>query len=217
MAERMDILDARDPVAGPAFGALLLHLGIAALLFFGWFWMNRSHENFGEAHPAGGPAYAVSAVHNIPIPRRDAPPNPVANDTQSMTPSAPAKQEAEKKIPQPDKNAFEIPDKIKRQTLQPSRVQQYTPPAPQNQVYSRSRTSRDRSELATRKPPRLVCGNRAAKDRAKLGDERTRCGLAIAARDCELLHHARWNCTESANRTIERQSVGGQHRIAGGV
>ncbi|MDQ2775016.1 MAG: TonB family protein [Acidobacteriota bacterium] len=139
MAERLDILDQRDPLAGPVLGALVLHLGIAAWLFFGWFWMNRTRENFGEAHPAGGPAYAVSSVRNIPIPRRDAPPNPVANDTQSMVPSAPSKQEIEKKAPPPDKNIVEIPDKINRQAPQPTRQQQYTPPAPQNQVYSQSR------------------------------------------------------------------------------
>jgi periplasmic protein TonB len=140
MAQHVDILDQRDPLAFPVIGSLLLHLGIAALLFFGWFWMNRNRENLGDAHPAGGPAYAVSAVHNIPIPQRDAPPNPVANDTQSMVPTAPAKQEEEKlpMPPPPERNAFEIPDKIKRPAPKPQVRQQYVPQAPPNQVYSRS-------------------------------------------------------------------------------
>ncbi len=93
----------------------LIHGGVVALLFFGWYWMNQRRDTLGELHPGGGPAYAVSPVHNIPIPQHEAPPNPVANDTESAVPSAPAKQEVEKKLPVPEKNAFEIPDKTEAQ------------------------------------------------------------------------------------------------------
>ncbi len=139
MAQRLDILDERDPLALPFFGAILIHAGVIALLFFGWYWMNRTRETFGEQHPAGGPAYAVSAVKNIPIPQREAPPNPVASDTQSMVPTAPAKQEQQKTPPPPDKNTFDLAEKLKKQAPKPVQKQQYTPPAPANQVYSRSR------------------------------------------------------------------------------
>ena len=139
MAQRLDILDERDPLGKPFFGSILIHAGVVGLLFFGWYWMNRTRENFGEQHPAGGPAYAVSAVKNIPIPQRDAPPNPVANDTQSMVPPALAKEEMPKAPPPPDKNAFEIPEKVKKQAPKPVQRQQYTQPAPPNQVYSHSR------------------------------------------------------------------------------
>ena len=139
MHASLDILDERDPLAVPFIGALLIHLGIVAVLFFGWYWMNRTRETLGDFHPAGGPAYAVSPVHSIPIPQRQAPPNPVANDTQSLVPTAPATQEFDRKIPIPDKNAFEIPDRSKKPLAQPRPKQQYTPPAPQNQVYSASR------------------------------------------------------------------------------
>ena len=138
MAGPLDILDEHDPVALPFFGSILLHASVVVVLFFGWFWMNRTRENLGEPHPAGGPAYSVSSVHNIPIPQREAPQNPVANDTQSMVPSAPSKKELEKKAPPPDKNAVEIPDKLRREAPKPLPKQQYTAPAPQNQVYSRS-------------------------------------------------------------------------------
>ncbi len=138
MAQQLDILDQRDPLALPMMGALLVHAGVVALMVFGWYWMNRSRDTFGEAHPAGGPAYAVSAVHNIPIPQREATPNPVANDTQSVVPAAPAKEDLQKKAPPVDKNAVEIPDKIKKQAPQPLHQQQYRTPASQNQVYSRS-------------------------------------------------------------------------------
>ncbi|MBV9154995.1 MAG: TonB family protein, partial [Acidobacteriaceae bacterium] len=60
---------------------------------------------------------------------------------QSLAPSAPAKQEAQKKQAAPEKNAVEIPDKMKRQAEKPLHQQQYMQPAPQNQIYSRSRTA----------------------------------------------------------------------------
>lgn len=138
MAEPLDILDERDPLGVPFVGSLFVHGAIVALLFFGWYWMNRAKETLGDPHPAGGPAYAVSPVHNIPIPQREAPQNPVANDTQSTVATAPAKQTAEKQ-PVPDKNAIEIPDKMKRQAERPVHQQQYTRPAPPNQVYSQTR------------------------------------------------------------------------------
>jgi protein TonB len=138
-AEPIDILDERDPLGFPFIGSLLIHAAVVALFFLGWYWMNRARETFGDIHPAGGPSYSVSPVHNIPIPQRETPPNPVANDTQSTVPTAPAKQEAEKKQARPDKNAIEIPDKMKRQAERPKQQQHYTAPAPPNQIYSQSR------------------------------------------------------------------------------
>jgi periplasmic protein TonB len=138
MPQPLDILDQRDPLAGSFVGALAIHVCAIALLFFGWYWANRPKEMLGDPHPAGGPAYSVSPVHNIPIPKRDAPLNPVANDTQSTVPTAPAKQEVEKPPPPPQKDAFELPEKIKRETPRPQQQRRYTEPAPPNQVYSRS-------------------------------------------------------------------------------
>jgi protein TonB len=139
MPQPLDILDQRDPLARSFAGALAVHGCIAGLLFFVWFWANRPKEMLGDPHPAGGPAYSVSPVHNIPIPQREAPPNPVANDTQSSVPTAPAKQEVEKKPPPvPEKDAFELPEKIKKAAERPREQRHYTPPAPPNQVYSRS-------------------------------------------------------------------------------
>lgn len=139
MPEPLDILDQRDPLGAPFIGAILIHGALIATLFFGWYWMNRNRATLGDINPGGGPAYAVSPVHTIPIPQRDAPPNPVANDTQSMVPTAPAKQEVQKKPPVLDKNAFEIPDKVKRQAERPKQQQQYQQPTPQNQISSRVR------------------------------------------------------------------------------
>ena len=139
MAEPLDILDQRDPVAAPLFGALLIHAALIATLFLGWYWMNRHRETLGDINPGGGPAFAVASVHSIPIPQREAPKNPVASDTQSLAPTPPAKQDLQKKEPVLDKNAVEIPDKMKRQAERPTKQQQYQQPAPPNQVYSRTR------------------------------------------------------------------------------
>ena len=138
MREPVDILDERDPVSGPFLGSLFFHLAVVGVFVASWLWTNRTHQNLGDINPGGGPSYSVSPVHNIPIPRRDAPPNPVANDTESQVRTAPAKQDTEKK--QPDK-AIEIPDKQKpkRQAERPQHQQKYLEPAPQNQVYSRTR------------------------------------------------------------------------------
>lgn len=139
MAEPLDILDDRDPLAGPFLGSVVFHLSVVALLFIGWFWAKRAHETLGETNPAGGPAYAVSPVHTIPVPQRDTPPNPVAHDTQSAVPTAPDKQDEEKKLVMPPlRDAFEIPDKLKPRSERPKRKQQYTEPTPPNQVFSRS-------------------------------------------------------------------------------
>ena len=139
MAVRGDILDQQDPLALPFAGSVLVHGAVVGLLALSWYWLNRPAEKFGDLHPAGGPAYAVSSVHSIPIPQRQATPNPVANDTQSTVPAAPAKEEVEKKLPVPDQNEVQIPDKFKRQADKALQKQQYQQPAPQNQVYSRSR------------------------------------------------------------------------------
>jgi TonB family protein len=139
--QQLDILDQRDPIGLPFLASIIVHLSLVALLVFGWYWMNRARETLGDLNPAGGPAYAVSPVSKIPIPQRDAPQNPVAADTKSTVPVAPAKQEVEKKQPEPDKNAFEIAEKKKREAPQPLHQQQYMQPAPKNQVYSQTRTA----------------------------------------------------------------------------
>lgn len=139
MFQRADILDGHDPLTLPFMGSLLVHGSIIALVLGGWFWINRHRETLGDLNPSGGPAYAVSSVHSIPIPQQQAPPSPVANDTQSQVPTAPAKQERQKQTPPPEKDAIEIPDKIRKEAPRPTRQQQYQQPAPENQVYSQSR------------------------------------------------------------------------------
>ena len=99
MAEPLDILDERDPLGVPLMGSVLFHVGVVLLLTLTWYWLNhRRGETLGDLNPAGGPAYAVSPVHTIPIPQRQATPNPVANHTHAAVRSAPAKQETHRTL-----------------------------------------------------------------------------------------------------------------------
>jgi periplasmic protein TonB len=141
MSQPLDILDNRDSLGGPFMAALLIHVGVVAALFVGWIWMNRARDTLGDLHPAGGPAYDVSPVSKVPIPQSQAQPNPVAADTKSSVPTAPAKEDVEKKPPAPDKDAFELAEKKRRQAEQPLHQQKYMQRAPDNQVYSQTRTA----------------------------------------------------------------------------
>jgi outer membrane biosynthesis protein TonB len=138
MRQPMDILDERDPLTLPFIGSLIVHGCVIAVFFMSWFWLKQKPDSLGEPNPSGGLAYAVSPTRSIPIPQKQAPPNPVAHDTESLAPTAPAEKEAEKKRPEPPKDAFQIPDKIKPQKEQPRPQQKYTAPAPPNQVYSQT-------------------------------------------------------------------------------
>ncbi|MGC2658038.1 MAG: TonB family protein [Bryobacteraceae bacterium] len=137
MAAQIDILDERDPLGGPLIWAVSIHLLLAVAFLIYGYWLARPRQNLGSEN-AGGAAFSVSSVKSIPIPRREAPPNPVANDSQSNVPSAPAPKTVQKA---PDKAEIELPDKMAPKKTQPKpQVQQrYVPPAPANQVYSRTR------------------------------------------------------------------------------
>ena len=90
-------------------------------------------------NPAGGPAYAVSPVHTIPVPQRETPPNPVAHDTQSAVPTAACQTGRREETAGPaDTDAFEIPGQVEAQSRAPTAQAAIHQPTPPNQVYSRS-------------------------------------------------------------------------------
>ncbi|MGH9583825.1 MAG: TonB family protein [Bryobacteraceae bacterium] len=138
MAQPLDILDEKDPLRGPLVGSLLLHAAIVGVLLFYWYVINRPRASFGEQNPGGGPSFSVSPVKSIPIPQQQAPPNPVAHDTQATVPAPAAKQTTVEK--QPEKSVVELQEKRqrKKETRHPRQQQHYVQPAPPNQVYSRS-------------------------------------------------------------------------------
>lgn len=138
MSQPLDILDQKDPLGGPLVGSILLHVVVVGIMFFYWYVINRPRASLGEQNPGGGPSFSVSPVKSIPIPQQQAPPNPVAHDTQAVVPAPPAKQTTVKKPP--EKNVVELQEKQRRkkEARQTHHKQQYVQPAPPNQVYSRS-------------------------------------------------------------------------------
>lgn len=114
-----------------------MHAAVFALLILSGYW-KLSKSNWGSEHASTG-SVGVEMVQTIPIPRREAPENKLANDTESNVPQAPApvKMQAQVKAPEPD--AIPLPEKVKRKVspkVQSSSVyrpaQEYKP----NQVYS---------------------------------------------------------------------------------
>jgi periplasmic protein TonB len=130
---------ATDAKLGPPSGwqkSLLFHAAlIASLVAWDW-WNNFNRERFGDPNSLGASA-GVSAVAQIPIPRRDNRLYQVANDTQSQL-QTPDKQQPKPKVEREDPDAIAIAKKQKKtpQELIASN-QRYKPdPVLPNQVTS---------------------------------------------------------------------------------
>jgi protein TonB len=127
-----------DPLGKYFAGSLGLHAAVIALLVFSGFW-KFTKSSWGSEHVSTG-AVGISVVKTIPVPRRDAPENPLANDTESKLPQAPApvKMQAQVRVPEP--KAIPIPEKVRKVSpKEESRakfrpVQAYVP----NQLYSQT-------------------------------------------------------------------------------
>ena len=133
MAHTIDILDEHERLRRPVFFSLSLHVGIVLLAIGYSIYLNRSQTRIGDVILGRGVAVAVTPVNSIPIPRRQGPQNPVANDTQSVVPTPPEKKEtAQRESPK----AIPIPDQVKpkKQEDRTRRQQTYQPPTPRNQI-----------------------------------------------------------------------------------
>src|SRR6204780_1916517 len=130
----------RDPMGKAFAGSLVTHGVVAAILVFSGFW-NLTKNNFGSQSTSTG-SVGVDIVKTIPLPRREGPVNPLANDTKSIVPEAPAPAvKLQKQVKEQPENAIPIPDKIdKRKKLSPQQQVQtlFRPPEQykSNQVYS---------------------------------------------------------------------------------
>ena len=79
--------DAVSPVKpGGLRNSLILHVSVIAGLVGYEMWMNRERDRFGDLTSLGASA-GVSAVSQIPIPRREGRVNKVANDTEAQLPT----------------------------------------------------------------------------------------------------------------------------------
>jgi len=129
----------RDPMGKSFTGSLIAHgVVIALVMMSGLFKLSDKH--FGDPTSSSG-SVGVDIVKTIPIPRREGPTNPLANDSTSEVPQAPAPVKLQKQVkPEPEK-AIEIPDKKpkpKKLSPQDQVRDLFKPPEPykNNQVFS---------------------------------------------------------------------------------
>jgi TonB family protein len=138
MAEPIDILDEREPLAGSIFFSIFLHVGVVVFVVGYGLYAKRMQAPFGEPNASAGMAVAVTPVDSIPIPKKEGPPNPLANDSQSVVPLPLQRQETVEKLP--NLNAIALPDKTKpkKQEREERRKQNYAQQTKPNQIPSRT-------------------------------------------------------------------------------
>lgn len=134
-----DVWDRPDKVTGFFWGSIGLHVSVAvALLLYGVAEASRK-PLMGDLNGGGMGAVAVTAVHTIPLPSRNAEPNPLANNTNSYVPTPPPKAKPQPRQKLPNPKAIALPDKMPPVKIaKPDRptVSKLAPPDRPNQVYS---------------------------------------------------------------------------------
>jgi protein TonB len=131
-------LPARDPLGKAFAGSLVTHgIVVGLLVTSGLF--NFAKNTFGSPKASSG-SVGVTMVKTIPIPRREGPVNPLANDSKSIVPQAPAPEKIQKPVKAQPAKAIAIPDKVEKpKKLSPQQMTSlYKPPEPykNNQVFS---------------------------------------------------------------------------------
>jgi periplasmic protein TonB len=127
--------------SGKAFAGSLITHGVVVGLLVTSGLFNLSKSNFGNQHASSG-SIGVDVVKSIPIPQKQAPTNPLANDSTSVVPMAPTPPKPIKQVKVAPDKAIPIPDKVDKH--KPSAKQElqslYRPPEPykENQVFSRT-------------------------------------------------------------------------------
>jgi protein TonB len=143
MTAHAQILDQRERIAGSFWGSVALHVSVAAAMLGYTAFEATRKPTMGDADGGRMGAVAVNAVHSIPLPSRNAPPNPVANPTESQAPTPPPKAKPIAKVKAPDPLAIPIKSKAapkKPQPIEaaaPNKFREQQPDLP-NQVYSKS-------------------------------------------------------------------------------
>jgi len=140
MAAHVDILDQPERLSRPFVSSLVLHVSVAAVLLSYTWIANRATVQWGDANGGGMGAVAVNAVASINLPSRSGPKNPVASDTESLAPEAPAKKKVQAKVREPDPDAIPIKSRnARRRAMEaaaaPNKWREQQQDAP-NQVYS---------------------------------------------------------------------------------
>jgi TonB family protein len=136
VSQHADILDERDSLRAPFFGAIAFHVGVVSLLVGYSWWINRGRVQFGSPDAMGG-SVGIQAVDTLPFPERHGEKNPLANDTKANVPTPPkAVPKAEPKE-EPDAVPLKSRKSPKKESELIARNQRFRPePERPNQVYS---------------------------------------------------------------------------------
>jgi periplasmic protein TonB len=138
MLQHVDILDQPDRLAGWFVRSLGLHLLLLLALLFYSVVFRHKVEQWGSPTGGGMGAVAVNPVARVPLPARQAPENPVANQTESQVPTPPPKLHPKARVVEPEPDAIPIQGRNAQHLLSESapnkfRAQQQDKP---NQLYS---------------------------------------------------------------------------------
>jgi len=120
-----------EPIAGPAAGALGLHLAVAGLLVcYGWM-LGLFHHNYWGSPGAGGAMQVSLVTSALPLPADELNQNVLATETPSKAPAPPSPKEQRRA----DETAIPIVGKkLKPQQLNTPKTQQHQPTPRQNQA-----------------------------------------------------------------------------------
>ena len=134
-----DTLDQRQGLGGFVWRSIGFHLTIVAL-GVAYAIAGKHLPEWGDKNGGAMGSVAVTPVASIPLPSRAAPPNPVANPTESMVPSAPPKAKPQVKHEAPPPDAIPLksknqPKPERREAAAPNKFREQQPDL-DNQLYS---------------------------------------------------------------------------------
>ncbi|MEZ5362768.1 MAG: hypothetical protein R2748_10630 [Bryobacterales bacterium] len=119
--------ETQERLGRPVTVSLSCHAALFLLILV-WAWLEPPPLQLGDPEGNAGSAVSVNVVQGIPIPSRNAPPNPVANDVKHDVPAPP---EPEKKVePEPAPEPEAVPIEPPKPKPQPKKEppKEATPP-----------------------------------------------------------------------------------------
>lgn len=141
MPEHVNILDQPEPLGKSLAGSVILHVSLFATLLLSSWLGGGVRETWGDPKSLAGGTVGINIVKQIPLPSRSGEVNPLANDTESAVPKAPAKtpSKAEKRVAEPDPDAIAIKGRnaVRRQS-EASQNRLRAKPETANQLHSAS-------------------------------------------------------------------------------
>src|SRR5580658_8445289 len=116
-----------DPIGKYFAGSVGVHAALIALLLLSGY-LKFTKSTWGSEKVSTG-SVGISIIKTIPVPQKEAPENPLANDTDSVTPQAPAPVKMQAQVKAPEPKAIALPDKVQKKiSPKPQSASAYRPP-----------------------------------------------------------------------------------------